>query len=1084
MGFSATYTVPALSGASIQATINMAYAAGSNNTVYLPAGIYNVSSALTLPCDNGLTVTGPVAAPATAILNATFSGNDIFSLSGCTGVTISYLQFRNTGGIYADSSSHSNITVTHNQFYGLPSTIGGGSNASAAVYLDGNLNNTVTNFTATWNTFGDSSSCTTVFTTTTDEGGYCAGIYAQPGVMINPVVQYNVFNHVEEGVHYHQWLNNLTAGALESATQNSSVQFNYFTNWHRIGIEMQGGVIGSAQVISDNSMGQPVNPSYGTMFISEACCTGGRTFGSAAANPANVTEDNLAWTDQPQQVGSFWAPVIGIEYWGGAGSRANGNYMMGNYPNQVTWGYGVAPWYITNNYLCAAHSGSYITQEEPSTSPVISGNTTVASCAQQTSTASTISPASGAYTSPPVITLSNSGRNTSTYYTIDGSTPVPGSGTTRLYTGPFAITLPVTVKAVGMWGVPPQPVSYPAPYGFAPSAVAQASYTATGGVVLSSVALANVGAVHTLLTGTSIQMTASCSYSDGSTTNCNTPDSHGNSVSSWASSNSAAVTINPSGLASGVAAGAANVTATVAGLTTPAWAIAVTAPSLFLNSVALATTGGVSTLVAGAMNQLVATCTYSDASTTACATPDAQGNVVTPWTSSAPAVASVNAAGVVTGQAAGSTNLTASVSTGVVTHAGATIEDTAGTTSPGYINATYVVLGNQTGGYTGETCSFFLPTGTLTVGAKYDCGLIAATSASTMAPSWSCLGTYTVTGAAAPNTFVTVPMSGCGTLAAGSAWWLALNTNQAGVSAAGFTSCGGAACAGAAPTSAGTGSYPCAYVAAPYGTYSGLTATLHTGGCGAGAVQSAQYVALGQPPLTSNAVPLTVTAATPTLVSAYLGAPGNSHALTVGGTLAMSAHCVYSDGSTTDCTVADIHGNAVSRWTSSDGTVVTIGAVASAFPGMVTAIAAGSASVQAYVGSVGSSLWSLTISNPAVTLTGLSLATTNGVTGLFVGSTNLLVATCLYSDGTRTVCNSSDSHGNVAGSYVSSAPAHATVNAVTGLVTAVAPGTTMLQASVGSLTSAAIPLTVLAVPSGTYTITISGPVSFSGRVQF
>jgi hypothetical protein len=128
--------------------------------------------------------------------------------------------------------------------------------------------------------------------------------------------------------------------------------------------------------------------------------------------------------------------------------------------------------------------------------------------------------------------------------------------------------------------------------------------------------------------------------------------------------------------------------------------------------------------------------------------------------------------------------------------------------------------------------------------------------------------------------------------------------------------------------------------------------------------------------------------------------------------------------------------------------------------------------------------WVLNISNPAVSLTGLSIATTGGVTGLFVGQTNQLVATCTYSDGSTTNCTTTDSHGNVAGTYASSNSLHATVGASTGLVTAMAAGTTNLTARVGSFTSSALPLSVLPVPSGVYTITISGPVKFSGTVRF
>jgi hypothetical protein len=136
------------------------------------------------------------------------------------------------------------------------------------------------------------------------------------------------------------------------------------------------------------------------------------------------------------------------------------------------------------------------------------------------------------------------------------------------------------------------------------------------------------------------------------------------------------------------------------------------------------------------------------------------------------------------------------------------------------------------------------------------------------------------------------------------------------------------------------------------------------------------------------------------------------------------------------------------------------------------------------VGTVHLNEWVLYISNPPVSLTGLSLATTGGVTGVFVGFTNQLVATCTYSDGSTTNCSTTDSHGNVAGNYTSSNTSLATVGAGTGLVTGVAGGTTNLTAQAGGFTSSPLPLSVIAVPSGTYTITITGPVTLSGTVHF
>jgi Chitobiase/beta-hexosaminidase C-terminal domain len=1090
--FAATYTVPSLTGASIQTTMNTAAGTGSGNTVFLPAGLYNVSSSITVPC--GIAVTGPVATPATAILNATFSGNDIFTMGGCTGNVFEYLGFKNTGGIYANGTTL-NITVTHNQFGGLPSSAGGSSSASAAVYIDG-YPNTATNWTLTYNTFGDANSCTAVFARPQDDGGYCIGIYEQTHGFINGIVQFNTFYHVEEGLHWHQQAGTFSVGNPQSWVDGGSIQYNYFINFHRIAVEIQTGVINHTITVSDNVFQNPLNVNYGTFAISMACCNAGSQQGQASGipNPAQHTDNNLIITNTTVvQIGPFQtfnAPSFGIEWWGGVGSTADNNFVEGPWNLMIAWGYGIQPWFVRNNYLCAtpptpSGPGSqfpfYIYNEESqSNPPTQSGNTTTPTCTQQTSSAPAISPASGSYTSPPTVTLTNGGRNTSTYYTTDGSTPVPGSGTTRLYTAPFAITLPVTVKAVGLWGVAPQPTSYAAPYGFVPSAVQSASYSSSGGVVLSSVALSNVGTVHALTNGSSIQMNATCTYSDGSTSNCNTPDSHGNGVSAWNSSG-LPVTISSSGLARASTVGTATITATVAGMTTPAWGFTVTAPVVSLSGVSLATTGGVSSLTVGAVNQLIASCSYSDGSTTNCSRADAHGNDAL-FSSTAPGSASVDSNGVVTGVAAGGTSLGASVTAGMVqSQWGQTQSDVVGFTSSGYINSTYFVFGSEVGGYAGSggTCSFFLPSGTLTLGTLFDCGLILAPTPTTQATSWLCYGTYTVTSTTAPNAFVTVPMSNCGTIPAGTATWVSVATNAPGTPHVGFYDCGGSGCAGAAPT-LGNGTYGYRYIATPYGVRSGMATAMLAGG----SQQVSQFVTLGQPALNSNAVPLTVTAAVPSLVSAYLTTPGSVSTLVVGSTLQFAAHCVYSNGTTTDCTVADIHGNAVTTWLTSDATKLTVGAAGGTSPGLGTAVAAGSATVQAQVGSVTSSAFAVTVTNVAVTLTGVSLGTASGATGLFVGSTNALQATCTYSDGSTTNCTTVDGHGSVAGGYSSSVPAHATVNAVTGVVTGVAPGGTTLQASVGSVVSGAIPLTVLAVPTGKYTITISGPVQFTGVVVF
>jgi hypothetical protein len=231
-----------------------------------------------------------------------------------------------------------------------------------------------------------------------------------------------------------------------------------------------------------------------------------------------------------------------------------------------------------------------------------------------------------------------------------------------------------------------------------------------------------------------------------------------------------------------------------------------------------------------------------------------------------------------------------------------------------------------------------------------------------------------------------------------------------------------------------------------------------------------------------NTTPLSVTVAPPTLQGAYLGTPGSANTMTVGGTLQFSAFCVYAT-QTTNCSVADIYGNAVTTWTSTDTTKATVGAVGSPHPGLATAVGAGSVNIQAVIGSKYSSPWTVTISAPSVSLASVSLAATGGVTSVNVGGTNQLEATCTYSDGSTTVCNTADAHGNSATGWTSSNPSLATVSS-SGLVSGVATGMPSFTATAGGHTSAALPLTVNLIPPGNYTITITGPVTITGTVHF
>jgi sugar lactone lactonase YvrE len=163
-----------------------------------------------------------------------------------------------------------------------------------------------------------------------------------------------------------------------------------------------------------------------------------------------------------------------------------------------------------------------------------------------------------------------------------------------------------------------------------------------------------------------------------------------------------------------------------------------------------------------------------------------------------------------------------------------------GTDSANYINATYAVTGNDSGGYTVTSCSFYQPGGTVTAGAKMDCGLILAPTPTTKSSSWLCHATYANPGASGAGGWITIALSGCGTLSPGTAYWVATDSNDPirGFPY-GFSSCGGT-CNGPAPT-VGNGTYPYRYIAATYGQYTGLSSamTATTG------YQASQFVTLG-----------------------------------------------------------------------------------------------------------------------------------------------------------------------------------------------------------------------------------------------
>jgi uncharacterized protein YjdB len=353
---------------------------------------------------------------------------------------------------------------------------------------------------------------------------------------------------------------------------------------------------------------------------------------------------------------------------------------------------------------------------------------------------------------------------------------------------------------------------------------------------LASIAIAPAGS--SLPVNTSLQFTATGTYKDGSTRDLTT-------LVNWASSSTAAATINASGLATGVAAGSTTISATLGGIK-GSTSLSVTAPTI--SSIVITPDG--LTLGIGIGQQYTATAIYSDGSTQ-----DLVSGVT--WSSSAPTVASISGSGLATTLAAGTATISAKV---------------------GSVSDTTV----------------------LTVVAAHLVSISVSPSPLSIA-----LGTnqqFSAVGSFDDGSTQLLP----------SVIWSSSSSSVATVNAAGFA------------TAVGTGT---ATITAASGSVSGTAA-------------------------------LTVTGAT---VSSVTVTPANSN-MPASTTKQFTASASFSDGSTQDVTASVL-------WGSSNPAAATINN-----QGMASSVAAGSTTITAVLGSVSGST-NLTVST--VTLTGIAVLPSN-----------------------------------------------------------------------------------------------------------
>ena len=573
--------------------------------VLFAPGTYTISAPIYVPCS--VSLGGPPVGWArgdiyTAKINSAVSaGNYPLNFPACTtAASVQYLSCNggrpspDGGGCIYVAAGVSNLTITENYLYGNQGNAGGGNYMEdSLLYFDGNSGATVdNNDTVTWNQLGQQGDCSNLmsnysYSGLSGNGGFCNGLGVHDG-MSNFVADYNIFSYQEQGMKVFE---------NQGQCVNCYIEYNDFNNIHRIMFETQANIGGNqptSMFIRYNSLHDQYETNWGSWGFSAA---NGCNSGCVTNTDYNVLINNV----QASSSGGYTPGAI--EIWGSNGTTDNYNLVQGYWANGLMTS-STGQFTENNNTFCMAVGGSttapgtggYFNDENEnpqSFKPIATGNTFSSSptCAQPSVTP-TISPASGSFTGSQTVTFSVAGSNRDTntgiWYTTDGSTPVPGSGT-ALYVpnGGTATVTTNTVKAVGMWGAQNQPTSYASGYGYVPSAVVTANYN-SGSVIkqpsaknrsalnvpqttpaaertanpvptATATSVAIVPAQAAVAIGSTTQLKAIATFDDGSTKDVTTEFA-------WTSSDTRTIAASSSGALSGLATGKATITGSYQGL--------------------------------------------------------------------------------------------------------------------------------------------------------------------------------------------------------------------------------------------------------------------------------------------------------------------------------------------------------------------------------------------------------------------------------------------------------------------------------------------------------------------------------------
>lgn len=618
--------------------------------------------------------------------------------------------------------------------------------------------------------------------------------------------------------------------------------------------------------------------------------------------------------------------------------------------------------------------------------------------------------------------------------------------------------------------------------------------------------------------GSTVQLTATGTYSDGSTSDIT---SH---ITTWHSSDTAIATVNTNGLVSGVATGTASITASLDDVTSAPLIMTVPAPTL--ESITITPSGLPSIQIHGEQ-QFRAIGHYSDN-----ASADITSSVT--WHSANTGVATIASGGLATGVSAGTSMITASL--GSVTSAvGTTLTVKAATITSIEITPTspvvriggtrqLVATATYSDSTTGDVTYSVTWTSSNTAVATVQSGLVVGMSSGaanitaslngvegsttltvpaptlqsiTITPTepsiqlhsqqqFLAMGHYSdnatvditssVTWHSASNAVATIASGGVAT-------GVSAGTSVITASLGSVTSAVGATLTVKAATITSieiTPASPVVRIGATQqliatATYSDSTtgdvtslvtwhsatdsvATISPTGLVTGVAAGTSSVTASFSGITSPAVAVTVPA--PTLTSIAITPIESS--IQINGQQQFEAVGTYSDHAKADITSSVI-------WSSTDANVATI-----ASGGVATGVSAGATAITAEMGSVTSN--SAVLDVKTATLTSIAITPSSPI--MPIGVTQQFTATGTYSDHTT-----GDITSTVA--WVSSTPSVATVAASGGLATAVATGSAAITAVQSGVTSNVSTITVPAPTLDAITVTpVSAAIELHGQEQY